>query len=190
MPSSTSFYRYSLVEDHNRVITPFEYYAGNDGNRNPHRSRTLSPYYVIVRSDHLSERLSAVLQRADGRENDATPVGGNRLGMDYVPAVFSTDASGRIRICVRSGTICKYPYTDGGALLPHGGCPAFPSDAVQYETRCLGIKSPDTLVAWPTDPNGGHTIWRRIDNRAVVAELAVENESNIRQRSLFSVCDQ
>src|SRR5215468_4283053 len=56
-------------------------------------------------SDHLSQRLSALLLRADDRQDDAAAARGRGRRLDHVPAVFPADAADRLRLCARAGAL-------------------------------------------------------------------------------------
>src|SRR5437763_880069 len=91
-----------------------QYYA-NNGYRSIPRDRTNFSNRSADRTDDLSECVPFILERADGRENDAAAAGRCCFGMDYVPVVLPVDAACGIWICACARTLRESSNSDGGA---------------------------------------------------------------------------
>src|SRR5262252_5770122 len=91
------------------------------------------------RSDHLSQRFSAFLLRADDRQDDAATAWGRGRRLDHVPAVFPADAADRLRLCAPARTLRPAARADRCARGPDRYSFLLSSDPFRGTTGCGGL---------------------------------------------------
>src|SRR6516225_10017833 len=119
-------------------ITAVARYAGNLPRSRYYLPTSQSERGFPVCANHFFKRVSFVLLRADGRQDDAAIPWRRGFCLDHLPSVLPTDAAGRIRIRARAGAVRGYSRTNRDPHQPDADHYSFSPDPLRRETGTDG----------------------------------------------------
>src|SRR5215510_8509027 len=110
--------------------------------------------------------------------------------MDHLPAVFSVDVAGRLRLRAPVGTVCKPAQSNPGAFRDAVGGVHIPAGSIWRAARRSGFGTPVVLVALAVGEDSWYSVLCRLHDRAAASELAVEDACKFGTRSVLSLRHQ
>src|SRR5262249_49082201 len=131
-------------------------------------------------SHDFSERVPAVLFRANDWKDDAAPAGRSRGRLDYLPVVLSINAFSGLRLRARARTVCRHSCSNC-RTLPDGPCRVpVPADSFCGAAGRSRFRASGKLVVMALDLDSGHSLLHRLNDGAAASELALQDAGNVR----------